>query len=115
VRLLAGYLFAIGLLAVSGTAGAQQQSSWNGTWIGNWQEGDGAQIVFAGEDLIAFYWHGDYLDDTHATASEGGAIVAIEWLTGQAVLTRDGEATARITIHETGKPDLSFALKRDNQ
>jgi hypothetical protein len=114
MRLLAVLFLAIGLLAGPEMAGAQQ-SSWNGTWIGNWQGGDGVQIVFAGEDPVAFYWHGDYLDDTHATASEGGSVVTILWPSGQAVLTRNGEATARITIQETGKPDLSFALKRDSQ
>jgi len=114
MRLVAVIFVVIGLLAGSRMAYAQQPS-WNGTWIGNWQSGDGAQIVFAGEDLVAFYWHGDYLDGTHATASDGGRVVTVLWSSGQAILTRDGEATARITVHETGKTDLSFALKRDSQ
>lgn len=114
MKLFAALFVVIGLLAQPGTAGGQQPS-WNGTWIGNWQGGDGVQIVFAGEDLVAFYWHGDYLDDTLATASQGGKVVTVAWSSGQAVLTRDGETTARITIRETGKPDLSFALKRDSQ
>ena len=114
MRLVAIILIAIGLLASPGTAMAQQQS-WNGTWIGNWQDGNGTQIVFAGEDLVAFYWDGDYLDEVHASVSDGGRVVTVTWSSGQAVLTRDGEATARITVHETGKADLSFALKRDNQ
>ena len=114
MRLLAVVFVVIGLLAGPGMASAQQPS-WNGTWIGNWQGGDGTQIVFAGEDLVAFYWHGDYLDDVHANASEGGRVVTVLWSSGQAVLTRDGDATARITVHEPGTADLSFALKRDNQ
>jgi len=113
MRLVAVIFVVIGLLAGPGTAGAQQPS-WNGTWIGNWQGGDGAQIVFAGEDPIAFYWQGDYLDDIHANASEGGRVVTVLWSSGQAVLTRDSDATARITVHETGKTDLSFSLKRDS-
>ena len=114
MRLVAVIFVAIGLLTGPSAARAQQQS-WNGTWIGNWQDGNGTQIVFAGEDLVAFYWDGDYLDDVHADASEGGRVVTVLWPSGQAVITRDGETTARITIRETGKPDLSFALKRDNQ
>jgi hypothetical protein len=114
MRLVAVIFVVIGLLAGSRMADAQQ-SSWNGTWVGNWQGGDGAQIVFAGEDLVAFYWHGDYLDDVHANASEDGRVVTVLWSSGQAILTRDGEATARITVHETEKTDLSFALKRDSQ
>lgn len=114
MRRLAAISLIIGLFAGAGAAAAQQPS-WNGTWIGNWQGGDGAQIVFAGDELIAFYWHGDYLDGVQANTSEGGRVVTILWSSGQAVLTRDSEAAARITVHETGKADLSFALKRDNQ
>jgi hypothetical protein len=114
MRLVAVIVLVIGLLAGLGMARAQQPS-WNGTWIGNWQGGDGVQIVFAGEDLVAFYWHGDYLDDVQAKVSAGGRVVTVVWSSGQAILTRDGEATAGIAVHETGKPDLSFPLKRDNQ
>lgn len=114
MRQLAAIFLVIGLLAGAGAAAAQQPS-WNGTWIGNWQGGDGAQIVFAGDDLIAFYWHGDYLDGVQANASEGGSVITVVWSSGRAVLTRDGEATASITVHETGKPDLLFPLERDNQ
>ena len=114
MRLVAVIAAIIGLLAGPGTAMAQQPS-WNGTWIGNWQSGDGVQIVFAGQDLVAFYWHGDYLDSVQAKESQGGRVVTAIWSSGEAVLTRDGDATARITVHESGKPDLSFPLKRDNQ
>lgn len=92
---------------------AQQQSSWNGTWVGNWENGHGAQLIFAGDELIAVYWHYDYIADVHSSAAPGGAALAIYWPSVQAFLTRDGENAAHIVIHETGQPDVSFALKRD--
>jgi hypothetical protein len=115
MRLVAAIFVVVGGLLAGPSTARAQQASWNGTWIGNWQGGDGAQIVFAGEDLVAFYWHDDYLDDVHANASEGGRVVTVLWSSGQAVLTRDGDATARITVREPGKADLSFALKRDSR
>ena len=103
------------LMSATAGAAAQQNSSWNGTWIGNWAGGNGTQIVFAENDLIAMYWNGDYLSDTQASVSADGRVVTITWAAGQAVLNREGEASGHIVIHEQGKPDLSFDLKRDNQ
>ena len=102
-------------MAATATAGAQQNSSWNGTWIGNWAGGNGTQIVFADNDLIAMYWDGDYLSDTQASVSADGRVVTITWASGQAVLNRDGETSGHIVIHEKGKSDIGFDLKRDNQ
>jgi hypothetical protein len=103
------------LVAVTISAAAQQNSSWNGTWIGNWAGGNGTQIVFAENDLIAMYWDGDYLSDTQASVSADGRVVTITWAGGQAVLNRDGETSGHIVIRAKGKSDLSFDLKRDNQ
>jgi hypothetical protein len=102
-------------IAVVAGAFAQQKSSWNGTWIGNWATGDGTQIVFAGNELIAMYWHGDYLSDTQSSVSPDGGTVTITWQSGHALLTRDGEARGHIVVHEEGQPDATFDVKRDNQ
>ena len=88
-------------------------SSWNGTWIGNWQNGPGAQIVFAGDVLIAVYWGGDYLPETRSTASADGSAVTIIWPSGQAILTRVGEKTGHIEIREEDKPETSFDVTRE--
>ncbi len=94
---------------------AQQTASWNGTWIGNWAGGNGTQIVFADIELIAMYWNGDYLSDTQSSLSPDGKVVTITWPSGQVLLTRDGEASGHIVVHETGQPDATFDVKRDNQ
>ena len=97
----------------AGAGGAQGPATWNGTWVGNWADGDGAQIIFAGNELIALYWRGDYLADTHSAVSPAG-VVTITWPSGSATLTRDGDTTAHIVIRESGKPDTAFALKRES-
>ena len=93
---------------------AQQQLSWNGTWIGGWESGQGAQIVFAGDELIAVYWRDDYVADARSSASPDGTMLTITWPAVQAVLMRDSQDTAHIVIHQTGQPDVSFSLKLDH-
>lgn len=112
MKRLAALLALIGLLALP--AFAQQLQGWDGTWIGNWQNGDGTQIVFAGDELIAFYWNGDY-QDAQAVQSTDHKVVTVSWSQGKATLTLDGEAAAHVVIEEPGKPDLTFPLKRDSQ
>ena len=69
MKSVAAILVCLGLsasldVAIPGVAMAQQTANWNGTWIGNWSGGNGTQIVFADNELIAMYWGGDYLSDT---------------------------------------------------
>jgi hypothetical protein len=113
MKFIAAGLVGAGLIFGLDCAAAQQSPSWNGEWAGNWQHGQGAQIVFAGNALIGVYWRGDYLSQTHADLSRGGSVVAIGWPLGEAVLTRDGPAIAHIVIHESGRPDASFDVKKD--
>ena len=101
------------LLATAPVANAQSNSSWNGTWVGNWETGEGTQIVFAGNDFISIYWDGDYVPDAKGSLSSDGKVETITWQSGRAVLTRVSGAAINIAIHEKGKKDVSFELKRD--
>ncbi|HEX3675363.1 MAG TPA: hypothetical protein VHU87_13910 [Rhizomicrobium sp.] len=85
---------------------------WNGTWIGNWEDGNGAQIVFAGDTLTGIFWDGDYVSNAAGIVSKDGKTVAITWAGATAILTRDTATTAHIVIHEAGKPDTAFAVKK---
>src|SRR5690348_12274329 len=102
------------LAAGSGWPAAAQDTSWNGTWIGNWQNGHGAQIIFAGNEFIGIYWGDDYVDDAVASVSADGKVVTISWAGAQALLTRDNSEAAHIVIHQKGQPDASFLLTRDH-
>jgi hypothetical protein len=104
------------VLVFSGAATLAAPSSWNGTWVGNWDKGgQGTQIVFAGETFISIYWDGDYVSDAQGVVSKDGKTVAITWPGANAILSRDGEITAHVVIREKGKPDAAFAVKRDNE
>ena len=93
---------------------AQQQTSWDGTWAGGWESGQGTQLILAGDDLIAVYWHGDYIDQVHSGLVPGGAGLAITWPSVEALLTRDGDSSAHLVIHEMCQPDVTISLMRDH-
>ncbi len=92
---------------------APKTSTWNGTWVGNWEAGRGTQIVFAGEVLICMYWGDDYLPEVRAAVADGGATVTLTWPSGQAVLTRNGERSGHIVIRENGKAEVAFDVIRE--
>ncbi len=100
------------LLLLSCTA-AFAAPDWNGMWIGNWNTGNGTQIIFAGNEFTGIFWEGDYVPDAVGTVSKDGKTVAITWAGASATLTRDGDTTGHIVIHEKGKPDAAFAVKKD--
>jgi hypothetical protein len=111
--MVAKFFFSL-FLFFSATAAFAASPSWNGEWVGNWANGgNGTQIVFAGETFISIYWDGDYVPDAAGNVSKDGKTVIITWMGARAVLTRDGETTGHIVIHEKGKSDAAFAVKRD--
>ena len=102
------------LAAGGGSPTLAQDASWNGTWIGNWQNGHGAQIIFAGNEVIGIYWQDDYVADAVASVSADGRSVTISWAGAKALVTRDGGEAAHIVIQQAGQPDTSFPLTRDH-
>jgi hypothetical protein len=102
-------------LVFSSTAAFAASPSWNGEWVGNWDKGgNGTQIIFAGEEFNGIFWDGDYVSDAQGAVSKDGKIVTITWPGAKAILSRDGETAGHIVIHEKGKPDAAFAVKRDS-
>jgi hypothetical protein len=115
MRLALLALVSAALLVLTGGASMAAARSWNGTWVGNWENGgNGTQIVFAGETFISIYWNGDYVSDADGTVSKDGSTVTITWSGAKAVLTRDGDTTAHIVIQEKGNPEVRFAVKKDS-
>jgi hypothetical protein len=102
----------LSILCGTVTALAQTgQVGWNGTWVGGWDRGAGVQLVFAGDQLVGFYWRGDYKDVRHASAGRGDKRFA--WDGGDGTVKRTTDAEALLVIREQGKQELSIALKRD--
>ena len=101
-------------LTASLVGGALAQSArvgWDGTWAGGWDQGNGVQLVFAGEALIAFYWRNDYKSIVRSAASPDGRTFV--WDRGDATLTRGADGMARLGVRERGKPEISVSLKRE--
>ena len=93
------------------TALGQTPVGWNGTWAGGWDRGVGVQLVFAGDQLVAFNWRGDYKDVRRASAGKGTKRFA--WENGEATLTRATDDSAELVLREQGQPELSIVLKRE--
>ena len=112
-RSLGRLFLALGLaLFVAGAAlGQSGRVGWDGTWAGGWDKGNGVQLVFAGETLIAFYWRNDYKDVVRSAAAPDGSR-SFAWDKGEATATRAGNQ-ATLAIREAGKPAVSVALKRE--
>jgi hypothetical protein len=112
-RSLGRVLLALALaLFVAGAAlGQSGRVGWDGTWAGGWDKGNGVQLVFAGETLIAFNWRGDYKDVVRSAAAPDGSR-SFAWDKGEATATRAGNA-ATLAIREAGKPAVSVSLKRE--
>jgi hypothetical protein len=93
---------------------AMAAPDWNGTWVGNWADGDGVQIIMAGNTVTGLFRHGDYLpDDLHAAVSDDGKTLTITGGGLQVVLTRVDDAHANAAISEPGKPDEKFPVALD--
>ena len=86
--------------------------AWDATWIGGWEGGEGTQVIIAGGEVIGFFWGGDYLDiETSTNLSDGGPIKFI-YPGGEAVLKEGDKGELLIKIHEEGKEEIGFVLKR---
>jgi len=109
-RLLAA--LALAAFIISGSWAQTGRVGCDGTWAGGWDKGNGVQLVFAGETLIAFYWRGDYQNVARFTPSPDGRDRSFAWARGEATLTRAGNE-ATLMLRERGKPELSVSLKRE--
>ena len=112
-RPFGGFLLALAFaLFVAGAAlGQSGRVGWDGAWAGGWDNGNGVQLVFVGESLIAFNWRGDYKDVVPSAAAPDGSR-SFAWDKGEATATRAGNA-ATLAVREQGKPAVSVALKRE--
>ncbi|HYU13140.1 MAG TPA: hypothetical protein VEK82_11225 [Stellaceae bacterium] len=101
----------LALLVAGAALGQSGRVGWDGTWAGGWDKGNGVQLVFAGETLIAFNWRGDYKDVVRSAAAPDGSR-SFAWDKGEATATRAGNA-ASLAVREQGKPAVSVMLKRE--
>jgi hypothetical protein len=103
---------AMAVSAVAGTALAAD--AWDGTWVGDAPDaGSGVQLIFAGNALVGFFWAGDYIE-MRASLSKADGVITITWTRGQAILTRDGPASARLQVFQRGQADMTVLVRPEN-
>ena len=107
----------LALLMAVAVSPALATDDWNGTWVGNWDNnGDGVQIIMAGNTAAGLFWRGDYVpDELHASVS--GGTLTITWgpagNTSSAILTRESASTAHVVMHEPGRGIVEFSVRLD--
>ncbi len=87
--------------------------SWDGTWAGGWENGDGIQIVIAGDEVVSVYRGVDYPEVLSSEIAPDGGMLCIWWVGGDGLLQRTGERAATISLRERGRPVRSFAVVRE--
>jgi hypothetical protein len=87
---------------------------WEGTWVGDAPDaGSGVQLIFAGNNLVGFFWAGDYID-MRAAVSKADGVVSITWTRGQAILTREGPALARLQVFQRNQFDMVVMVRPED-
>jgi hypothetical protein len=87
--------------------------SWDGTWVGGWEEGDGIQIIVAGEKVTDVGRGDAYPEVLSTDVSRDGSMLVFWWVGGDALLQRVSDRKATISMRERERPVRSFAVKRE--
>ena len=75
---------------------------WDSAWAGGWEGGgDGVQLIVAGNEVIGFLYHGDYIEVTQTDAVAADGSLSFAWAHGKATLRIKGEERS-IAISEGG-------------
>jgi hypothetical protein len=103
------------LLILVCAAGASAAPSWDGTWAGGWENGDGIQVIIAGNKVIGVYRDNDYPEILSSAVSPEGRMLTFSWVGGDGFLerTNDRAREATISLREHGRPVRAFTVKRE--
>jgi hypothetical protein len=99
------------ILVCAGSAFAAP--SWDGTWAGGWEDGDGIQIIIVGNKVIGVGRGDAYPDVLSSDASPEGRMLSFWWVGGDGFLQRTSDREATISVREHGKPVRTFTVKRE--
>jgi len=101
------------MLAIGTPALGDVSHPWDATWAGGFDNGaDGVQIIIASDEVIGFFFHGDYIDVASQPIAADGSL-AFTWDGGSGKLIAKGEQH-RLAIHEKGAADRVIELKQDH-
>jgi hypothetical protein len=94
-------------------AGALAAPSWDGTWVGGWEEGDGIQIIIAGNKVIGVARGDLYPEILSSAVSPEGRMLSFWWIGGDGFLQRTDDRDATLTMRERNKAERSFVVHRE--
>ena len=84
---------------------------WDSTWAGGWEGGgDGVQLIVAGNEVIGFFYHGDYIEVTQTAALAADGSLSFSWAHGKATLRIKDEERS-IAISEGGAAEKVIKLQ----
>jgi hypothetical protein len=83
-----------------------------GEWGGLDAHGATAQVMVTSNEILGFFWGGDYQDAGPSHAYDGGARIEFTFRAGAATLVKTATG-ARLTIREVGHPPNRIDLKKD--
>lgn len=103
VGIVSAALFGVALtIAPQALADPDAGHPWDASWAGGFEDGgDGVQLIVAGNEVIGFFYHGDYLDVTRSEPLAADGSLSFAWARGKATLREEG-GQRTITIHEDG-------------
>jgi hypothetical protein len=85
---------------------------WDASWAGGWEDGgDGVQLIVAGNEVIGFFYHGDYLAVTQTAALPADGSLSFTWARGKATLRVINGKERTIPISEDGAADKVIKLQ----
>ncbi len=97
-------------LSIASVAAADD---WDATWAGGFDDGgDGVQIIVLGDQVLGFFYDGDYLDLSDAGSLAADGTITFRWDGGEGTLAGTGDERT-LTIRAPGKSDRVIPLKRD--
>lgn len=101
------------LAAAVAAASPAVAADWDATWFGGFDNGgDGVQLIVAGESVVGFFFHGDYIDLTDAGTLADDGTLTFKWDGGEATLAAAG-AGQNLTVRESGKADRVIPVQKD--
>jgi len=101
------------LLSLVLCSGALAAPSWDGSWVGGWENGDGIQIIIAGNEVIAVGRGDTYREILSSQASPEGRMLSFWWVGGDGFLQRTGDREATLTMRERDKAERTFVVRRE--
>ena len=84
---------------------------WDATWVGDWDSPDdnGVQVIVAGDQVVGFFIHGDYVDPDSISPPGADGSLAFTWAKGKATLKIDGD-TRELVVDENGQAERVVTL-----